>query len=70
MIFLKVDPKIIDSLNEKSPVNKIGVIKIDEHTVVGKYLLTDEKSYGHAFEYLNACEEIELELIKTITLPK
>lgn len=60
MIFLIVDIEQIEELNKLSKKHQIQAIKYEGHWVVGADLLTDEKSFGHAFEYLKTCEEIIL----------
>ena len=59
MMFLIVDKTEIEKINQIKPGFEIHPIEYNGHWVVGADLLTDEKNWGHAFEYLKTCEEIE-----------
>lgn len=59
MIYIIIDKEKAKEFD--TPGHAINVIEtINGDWVTGADILTDEKTWGHAFEYLNTCQQIEL----------
>lgn len=61
MIFIKVNTKAIEDLNEGKVGKRINPVQtMQGDWVINSDILTDSQTWGYAFEYLYECEQIEL----------
>lgn len=60
MKFIKVDIEQINKLSFPKGKKLFPSETIHGYSVINADILTDEKTWGFAFEYLKSCEQVEL----------
>lgn len=61
MIYIKVSTKSIQALNNGKQDKKLSPVRtIQGDWVLNADILTDEQTWGFAFNYLHSCPQVEL----------